>query len=137
MADTIRRIEYFTVEVPDEPGAGFGVLAKLKDAGVNLLAAVGFPKAGRKGQLSLVPADPQAFTAAASRSGITFGAKKQAFFIQGADRVGALAEVLKKLADATINITACSATAAQQGGFGMVLWVKPEDVAKTSKALGV
>lgn len=137
MADTIKRIEYFTVQVTHEPGEALRVVGKLKDAGVNLRAAVGFPTAAGKAKLSLVPADPEAFTSAASRSGITFGTPKHAFFVQGADRVGALAETLKKLADAKINITAFGATAAQPGQFGMVLWVKPEDVAKASKALGV
>jgi hypothetical protein len=137
MADTVRRIEYFTVEVADQAGAAFQVLSTLKNAGVNLLVAVGFPTAKRKGQLSLVPADPQALSNAARLPGIKVGARKQAFFIQGADRLGVVAELLKKLADAKINVTAFSATTAQQGGFGMILWVKPEDVAKASSALGV
>ena len=137
MADKARRIDYVTIQIADEPGAASRVFKSLKDAGVNLLAAVGFPTAKGKAQLSLVPADPAALSKAARVPGIAVSAQKQAFFIQGADRVGAVAEVLTKLAEAKINVTALSATAAQPGNFGMVLWVKPENVAKASTALGV
>jgi hypothetical protein len=137
MADTVRRIEYFTVEIADEPGEAFRVFSALKDAGVNLLGAVGFPTTAGKGQLSLLPADSDSLAKATRLPGLTVRAKKQAFFVQGADRVGAVAEVLRKLGEAKINVTAFNATAAREGGYGMVLWVKPEDVAKASKALGV
>jgi hypothetical protein len=137
VANTVRRIDYFTVEIADQPGEAVRVLSKLKDAGVHLLVAVGFPTTGNKGQLSLVPTDPDSLSKATRAPGIKVGAQKQAFFVQGADRPGAAAELLKKVADAKINVTAFSATAAKSGEFGMVLWVKPEDVAKASKSLGV
>ncbi len=47
MADTIRRVQYFYIHVPDKPGEGARALAALKDAGVNLVAYSGFP-AGRR-----------------------------------------------------------------------------------------
>jgi predicted amino acid-binding ACT domain protein len=61
---------------------------------------------------------------------------KEAFLIQGGDRVGAVAEILKKLGAAKVNVTAANASVAQGGGFGMILWVKAQDVAAAAKALG-
>jgi hypothetical protein len=41
------------------------------------------------------------------------------------------------LADAKVNVTAYNATCAPGGGFGMILWVKPQDLEAAAKALGV
>jgi hypothetical protein len=62
MAETIRQIDYFYMEVPNKVGEGAKVLQMLKDAGVNLIAFSGFP-AGRRAQLDFFPADPAAFKA--------------------------------------------------------------------------
>ena len=61
---------------------------------------------------------------------------KSGFLLQGADRPGALAEVIAKLAAAAINITACDAIAAGEGRYGALLWVKPQDVQKAARVLG-
>ena len=42
-----------------------------------------------------------------------------------------------KLGDAKINVTANSAIAAGAGRFGAILWVKPRDVKRAAKVLGV
>jgi hypothetical protein len=46
MAETVQRVQYFYVEVPDKPGEGARVLGLLKEAGVNLRAFSGFPTGG-------------------------------------------------------------------------------------------
>ena len=60
MADRIRRVDYFYVEVPDKPGEGARVLAQLKEAGVNLVSFTAFPTSSGKAQLDLVAQDPAA-----------------------------------------------------------------------------
>ena len=67
MADTVQRVEYFYVQVPNRPGEGARYLTALRDAGLNLLAFSGFPE-GRGAQLDFVPADPAAFRGFAKRS---------------------------------------------------------------------
>ncbi len=136
MADQIRRVDYFYVEVPDKAGEGVRVLAALKEAGVNLLNFTAFPGAGGKSQLDLVVDDAGALTKAAKNAGITLSPKKQAFFVQGQNRAGAAAEALRKLADARVNVRAANGSAGQ-GGFGMIVWVAPSDYAAAAKALGV
>ena len=136
MADEIRRVDYFYIRVANRPGEGAAALGVLRDAGVNLLAFSGFPE-GRGAQMDFVPEDAAAFRRVARSAKWKLAGPKKAFHMTGDDRPGVIAEIVRKLADAKINVTAFSATTAQQGGFGMVVWVKPEDVAKASSALGV
>jgi hypothetical protein len=136
MADQIRRIEYFYVEVPDKPGEGVRVLGALKEAGVNLLSFTAFPTGSGKAQIDLVPQDAQALQNAVKNTGYQLSASKQAFFVQGENRVGAAADVLRKLSSAGINVRAANGAAAP-GGFGLIVWVTPNDYAKAAQVLGV
>src|SRR3989337_2802972 len=136
MTDTIRRVDYFYIETPNRPGEAARALKALKDAGINLLAFSGFPK-GRRGQLDFIPADPVAFVKAAKKAGWKLSAKKSGFLIQGSDRPGAVADILGTLADAKINVTAVDAACAGANRYGAILWVKPPDLKRAAKALGV
>lgn len=135
MADTVRKVQYFYIMAPDKPGEGAKALQTLEEAGVNLLAFSGFP-AGRRSQLDFVPESPAAFRAAAKRAKWKVTGPKAAFVIEGEDRPGAVAQILGKLAAAKVNVTATDAVCAGAGRFGVLLWVKPRDVAKAVKALG-
>ncbi len=135
MADKIRRVDYFYAEVPDQPGEGARVLQKFKEAGVNLLSITAFPSGANRTQIDFVPENADAFTKAAKGAGVTISTKKQALFIQGADRVGAAAEIFKKLADAKLNVRAANACSSERG-FGLIVWVKPEDFQAAARALG-
>jgi hypothetical protein len=136
MADTVKRVEYRYATVPDTPGEGQRILTALRDSGVDLLAVLAFPTGDGQSQIDLVPTDPAALTAASAQLGVTLSDAKRAFLVQGDDRVGAVADTIVKLADAGLNITAASATAASSGSFGMILWVAPADYEKAAAALG-
>ena len=135
MADVVKKVAYFATEVADKPGEAARVLGALADAGVNLLAFSGFPR-GRKSQLDIIPEDVKAFKAAAKKAKMATRPQKFGFLVQGDDRKGAVAEILKKLADKLINVTAIDAVSAGAGRYAAILWVKPADVAKAAKALG-
>lgn len=111
------------------------MLEHLKRSGVNLLAFTGFPK-GKQAQLDFVPADAAAFRAAARQAKWKLTGPKKGFLIQGEDRVGALADLLGKLAAAKINVTATDALCAGAGRYAVLLWVKPRDVKRAGQALG-
>jgi hypothetical protein len=136
MADTVQSIEYFYVTAPDTPGEGQRILSALKDSGVNLLAFLGFPLGGGQSQIDLVPEDPEALREAAQRGGVTLSEAKRAFLVQGDDRVGAVADTMAKLADASINLTAAAAASAGSGRFGMIVWVAPADYERAADVLG-
>lgn len=135
MADSIRRVEYFYLMVPDKPGEGARALDVLRNAGVNLLAYSGFPE-GRRAQLDFVPADPAAFRQVAKQEKWKVKGPKRAFLIQGEDRVGACHEVLDKLAAAKVNVTAMDAVTAGEGRWGAILWVRPAAFKKAAQVLG-
>ncbi|GAB4244955.1 MAG: hypothetical protein OHK0028_23120 [Deltaproteobacteria bacterium] len=134
MADIIRKVDYFKAQVQDKPGEGARILSALQDEGINLLFFTGFPR-GRKAQLDFIPEDAAAFRKAARKAGLAVE-KKPAFLVQGDDRPGVVAEIASKLAEAGINITAIDAVAAGEGRYGAIVWVKPADARKASKALG-
>jgi hypothetical protein len=137
MADTVRRVAYFYLTVPDTPGEGDRILSALKDSGVNLLAYLGFPAEGGQSQIDLVPEDPESLRAAAEQAGMTLSEAKQAFLIEGDDRVGAVADATAKLAAAKINVRAAGAIGAGSGRYGMIVWVAPSDYERAASALGV
>lgn len=135
MKETIRKVEYYKLMVPNRPGASAKIFVALSEARVNLLAFSGFPRAGRA-QLNLIPEDPAAFKKALRKAGISPGKGKVAFLIKGPDRPGAGWDVGSKLRDAKVNITAMHAAVSGGGRYGAILWVKPRDLAKTAKVLG-
>ena len=135
MADTVRLVEYFYITAPQRPGVGASVLNELRQAGVNLLGFSGFPS-GRGAQIDFVPEDAAAFRAAAKNAKWKVSGPKKAFLIAGDDRTGAVADILQKLADAKINVTAVDAACAGAGRYGAILWVAPRDVKRAAAALG-
>jgi hypothetical protein len=136
VADAIRLVDYFYMEVSDRPGEGARVLGVLKEAGVHLNAFHAFPE-GRRAQLDFVPSDAGAFKAAARAAKWKVTGPKKAFVVEGDDRTGALVDTFAKLGDARINVTATSAVVAGAGRFGAILWVKPRDVKRAAAALGI
>ncbi len=137
MAESIRRVEYYYVVVPDKPGSGAAVLSALQTAGVNLLAYLGVPAGRGKSQVDLIPEEPAAFKLAARSAGLKLSRAKRAFLVEGDDRVGVVADLTRRLAEAKINITAACATAAGSGRYGMILWVPAASYEKAAKAFGV
>ncbi len=135
MAETIRRVYYYYIEVPDKPGEAFRVLTVFKDARVNLQAFCAFPIGPGKSQIDLVPENPTAFQQAAARLGLSLIGPKRGFLIQGEERIGAVADVFEKLTTEGINVFGSQAVAAGSGRWGMILWVKPADYNQAGKAL--
>lgn len=136
MPDDIRRIDYYYTSVPDKPGEGARILAALQGAGVNLIGVSAFPHGARRSQLDLIPEDSAAFAKAAKTAGLKLSSKKSGFLIQGQDRPGAVADIVKRLAAAKINVTSVQVFCAGSGRYGGMLWVKAPELRKAAKALG-
>ena len=135
MADTIRLVDYFYITVPNKTGEGARALKILKDAGVNLLAFSGFPQ-GRRAQMDFIPADASAFRQAAKKAKWKVVGPKRGFLVQGEDRLGAIADLLERLAAAKVDVTAMDAVSIADGRYGALLWVAPKDVKKAAALLG-
>ena len=133
MAETIRLLDYFYIEVPNAKGEGARILRALKEAGVNLVAFSGFP-AGRRAQLDFVPAEPAVFKKTARANRWKVVGPKRVLLIQGEDRIGVIADVMGKLAEANINVIAADAVCAD-GRYGALCWVAPRDIRKAGRVL--
>ena len=134
MADMVRKVAYFAMEVPNKPGEGARILGILAELGVNLLAFSGFPR-GRKAQLDFVPEDPTLFKNVVKSAKIKTR-QKFGFLVQGVDRKGAVAKLLKKLAEKKINVTAIDSVSAGEARYAAIFWVDRKDVNKATKILG-
>ena len=137
MAELIRRAEYFYAIVDDKPGEARKLLEFCSAHGVDLVSFTAFPVGEGRAQIDFFPEDAMKLKLAAREAGIPLVGPKRAFLIQGADRLGALVEYHLRLANAGVSIYAANGNTDRRGGFGYVLWVKPEDYEKAAKALGV
>ena len=135
MAETVRQIDYFYIEVPNRVGEGAKILRAVKDAGVNLVAFSGFPS-GRTAQLDFFPADSAAFKQLAKANRWKVVGPKRGFLVQGDDRIGAVADLVGKLADAKIDVIAIDAVAVDER-YGALCWVAPRSLKKAAAILGV
>ena len=130
----VRKASYYSMKVPQRPGAGAQLLGELKKAKVNLLAFTGFP-AGGGAQVDFLPKDNAKFSKAARKAKMKLSARKTVFLASGADKVGALTSILGRLAKARINLVSLQAVTAGSGRFGAMFWVKAKDVARASRVL--
>ncbi|SRR5216683_2394932 len=117
MADTIQRVEYFYAQVPNKAGEGARFLTALQEAGINLLAFSGFPRRARfsarlrsrrSSRVQAVRADGQ----------VEAHGPKRAFLVSGEERVGAMAELHRKLAEVKINVTLSTPSARAPAATG-------------------
>src|ERR1019366_5065654 len=125
------KLDYYSVVVPDKPGKGEHLLSALKEAGVNFVAIWGYPVGKGKSRIDLVATDTALLKKAAKKLKIDLGKKQTAFHIAGEDHPGALAELAAK----KINVSAVQALCADNGRFGALIQVAPDDVKKAAKAL--
>ena len=130
----VRKASYYSMKVPQRPGAGAQLLGGLKKAKVNLLAFTGFPASGGA-QVDFIPKDNAKFMKAARKAKMKLSARKTVFLAQGNDKVGALTQILGKLAKKKINLVSLQAVTAGSGRFGAMFWVKGKDVARASRVL--
>lgn len=133
MDETVRQVDYFYLQVPNKAGEGAKVLRALKEAGVNLVAFSGFPE-GRRAQLDFIPEDAGALKRVAKANKWKLVGPKKGFLIQGADRVGVMADILGALADAKIDVIALDAVSTADR-YGALCWVAARDVKKAAKVL--
>ena len=61
----------------------------------------------------------------------------RAFLVQGDDELGAVAAIHKKILDAEVNVFASWGVSDGRGGFGYVMYVRPERYEEAARALDV
>ena len=135
MPFSIRRVAYFNTTVRDQPGEAYRTLQVLADLGINLLAFTATPIGPASAQLTLFPDDASLVAETASKAGLQLDGPHPALLVQGDDKLGALAQIHESLFAA--NVYASSGVSDGRGGFGYVVYVRPEQFDQACKALGL
>lgn len=137
MSTQIRRAAYYYATAEDRPGSAYEVLNELARAEVNLLAVSVVPTGPTSLQVTLFPEIPERLETVAQRIHLNLTPAQYAFIVQGDDEMGALVELHRDLFDAGVNVFAAQGVNDGRGGFGYVVYVKPDDYERAAQVLGV
>ena len=130
-----RTVEYFYTRVEDEPAKTYELLASLASEDINLLAFSAVPFGPNHIELTLFPDQPRQLLRLAEKLKWSFTGPQHACLVQGDDRLGALAEIQKKLLQAGVKIYASSGVTDSSGHFGYVIYFKEGDHQRATEAL--
>ncbi|ACB76241.1 hypothetical protein [Opitutus terrae] len=130
----IKRVESFQFTVANQVRDGARLLSQFAAAGVDLHAFKAVPAAAGA-RFTLLAADSPTLAAAARAAGVTLDGPRPAVLIKGGEEPGALSGIYRKLAAAEIDVPEASGIAGVNGGYGVVLYLKPENCARAIAAL--
>lgn len=136
MAYSIQGTEYYRVTIPVGPREAYEFLSTLAELGINLEAFTAVPSGPDHVQLTLFPEDGSRLGAESRRAGLALDGPHPAILVRGDDELGALAEVHRLLADASIAVFASSGLADGKGAFGYLIYVREDQFTAAMEALG-
>jgi hypothetical protein len=129
----VKRVDCFFLEVEDKRGVLAKFARHFRDMKINLKGLWGYTNSKGKGRIACVPQDSKKFRDKTKKIGLAT-TPGTAFYVSGADKVGALCKILDILDRARININVLDAMGFG-GRFGAYVWVDPKDVKAAAKAL--
>lgn len=135
MALEINKVEYYNIIVQGDIAEGSILLTTIADAGVDFLAYKAIPLDPNRTQFTLFPIDGSKMTNGAIKAGLKLEGPYSAIIITGDEKPGALAEIYRKLSQASVQVEESSGIAHVNGGYGVVLYLKQEDCDKAMAAL--
>jgi hypothetical protein len=136
VALSVRTVTYFYTRFESAPSKAYRLLARLADEDVNLLAFSAVPYGQNQVELTIFPDKTENFLDVAKQMSLDLTGPQHAVLINGDDHLGALAEVLKTLLDAGVDIYASTGVTDGHGGYGYVIYFKEGDYARAAKILG-
>jgi hypothetical protein len=132
----VRRVEYYNLTVEEHVAEGSAMLGSIVGAGVDLLAFKAVPLGPARTQFTLFPIDGSKLEDGVAKAGLAADGPHPAVLIRGDEQPGALAGIYGKLAQAGIPIEESCGIAHVNGGFGVVLYLSPEDCDPAISVLG-
>ncbi|MBI4907075.1 MAG: hypothetical protein HY820_25845 [Acidobacteria bacterium] len=135
MQFSVRTVDYYYTQVEDKPGKAYELLSELATEEISLLAFSAIPYGPHRVELTIFPDHAEHLHIAAEKLGWKLSGPQHAFLIQGDDRLGALADVHRKLLDAKVNIYASTGVTDGDGRFGYIIYVKESDHPVAKRAL--
>lgn len=131
----VKLVECMDWRAENQPGELLRASEALAKAGVNLDALWAYLSHENEPKLAAIGKNPGKLKAALKKMGADANATR-CFWVSGADKAGALANVFKALADANINVE-CLDALAVGGKYAAAFWVKDADLANAKKVLKV
>lgn len=135
MSTVVRRVQYYYAAVPGAPDEAFEILTKLAGSRVNLLALNTMPLGPDATQMTLFPEDASRLQAVARELGLALEGPHSAILVQGADELGAVAQLHAQLHRAGIEVYASNAVTDGRGFYGYVLYMRPHDAERAAALL--
>ena len=137
MALKVTKAEMWSVGIDDQAGGALAKIDPVAKAGGNFefVFARRTPEQPGRGLAFVAPVKGSKVVKAATAAGFEKPADIQGLRIEGADKPGMGAKIMKALADAGISFRAISASAIGRKFICYVALDKPEDVAKASAVL--
>ena len=135
MSFKVGRVDYFYANVADRPGEAYKILDTLAELGVSLLAFTAIPIGPAYTQLTLFPEDSNLLRREAEKAALELDGPHPAFLVRGGDYLGVLAEIHEKIFSAGVNVYASTGVSDGRGGFGYVIYIRPEDCERAASAL--
>jgi hypothetical protein len=135
MALDVKSVEYYNITVEGHIGEGSQLLSVFAGVGVDLLAFKAVPLDPMHTRFTLVPEDGSKMNVGAKKAGLNLDGPHAALLVQGDEKPGALAGIYETLAQVDIPVSESSGIAHINGGYGVVLYIKPEDNERAMAAL--
>lgn len=137
MALEVKKIDVYTAEMEDRPGALAEKLAPLAEAGVDLafVFARRRPDVPGKGVVYLGPITTAKGKKAAASAGIVLAPDIAALRVEGPNKPGALHAVAQALADAGINLRGVSAGVIGKRWVCFLAFDNKEDAQKAARVV--
>lgn len=127
----IERVEIWSAQIDDKPGAVAAALLPLAESGANLAFVHARRDTPGHGIVFVAPVKGASAARAARKAGFAPDASLEALRIEGTDKGGIGAAITCALAEAGVNLRALSATAA---GRKMVMHLAFDNKADAAKA---
>jgi len=134
VAFSAKRVETFTVEAEEKPGALATLTEQFVEKNINIFGIWGSPSGPGRSQIWCLVDHPEIARQILKRWGTNFK-ERTACLISGKDRVGALHEVLEKLTPGGHNIS-CVQGISLGDPFVMVMWPEEGNEEAFCKCLG-
>lgn len=101
------------------------------------MAFAAIPMGPHRTQLTIFPDESPQLVDEAAISGLRLDGPHPALLVQGDDEMGALAAIHGRLSDADVPVFASSCVTDGRGGFGYVLYLRPDAMGRAQEALGL
>ena len=131
---SVKRVAVHCVDIEDKPGSLQKFLAQSSLSGVDYLCFSAFSCSDNRSRVYVSAKDPKSFEAFAKEARIKT-TEATGFIIDGEDRIGAAANILKRLAEKDIRgITGAAMVCDNR--YHLLVVVNAKDADRAQKALG-